>query len=218
MFERAQDGTVFLDEITEMPLSLQSTLLRVLRAERLRRVGGSRELQTNARVIAATNRDPIAAVRDGYLRDDLYYRLSACIIETPSLRVRPDDIEDIAQGIAATLGAVNGIQKALSADTLAALKSHPLPGNVRALKNLITRAYYMTDEVVIYAKDLELPTSGLESTDKDRMLIQVGMTVREVERTLIEATLTEIRNKRRAAQTLGISLKTLYNRLTEYHR
>ena len=221
VFERAHGGTLFLDEITEMPLEMQTRLLRVLEIGRFYRVGGTQEINTDFRVIAATNREVIEAVRDRRLREDVMYRLAVFPIRVPALRDRIDDSLLLARHFLRALNERGGAQKQLSAGSLDALRRHSWPGNVRELKNAVERAYILADDVVDLAPNilprLDSPASG--DGDSDGVLLAVGSRLDEAERSLIEATLEHFDgNKRRTAEVLGCSLKTLYNKLHRYAR
>lgn len=211
-FERAQDGTLFLDEITEMPIEMQTHLLRAMETAKVLRVGGEKEIPVNARLIAATNRDPAEAIRDGTLREDLYYRLQVFPICLPPLAARSGDIALLAQRFLDELNAKHDMKKTLSKDGLAQLESHSWPGNVRELKHTMHRAFIMADnDVVTFPKNFDQPMGG------DIEGLRVGRSIADVERDLINATLEQLGgDKKAAAATLGISLKTLYNRLKEY--
>ena len=221
VFERAHGGTLFLDEITEMPLEMQTRLLRVLEIGRFYRVGGTQEINTDFRVIAATNREVIEAVRDRRLREDVMYRLAVFPIRVPALRDRIDDSLLLARHFLRALNERGGAQKQLSAGSLDALRRHSWPGNVRELKNAVERAYILADDVVDLAPNilprLDSPASG--DGDSDGVLLAVGSRLDEAERSLIEATLEHFDgNKRRTAEVLGCSLKTLYTKLHRYAR
>ena len=140
-----QGGTLLLDEVTEMPLDMQTRLLRVLETRKFYRVGASTEFTSDVRVIAATNRCPLQAVQSGQLREDLLYRLAVFPIEMPPLRNRGDDVELLAEHFLAELNAQAGTQKRLSALARMTLKQHSWPGNVRELKNCIERAFILGD-------------------------------------------------------------------------
>ncbi|MFC4158470.1 sigma-54 interaction domain-containing protein [Chitinimonas lacunae] len=215
-FERAEGGTLFLDEITEMPLEMQVRLLRVLETGRFTRVGGDREITCDVRVVAATNREPLQAVQDGHLREDVLYRLAVFPIELPPLRDRDDDIGLLARRFLANLNAQYGTSKQFADDVEARLREHDWPGNVRELKNCIQRAYIMAEDVVeIDTLDALRPLK--RAVSKQTLAFEVGISIEEAERKIIFATLDRYQgNKRRAAQVLGVSLKTLYNRLNEY--
>ncbi len=228
VFERAHGGTLLLDEITEMPLDMQTRLLRVLESRKFFRVGASTEYSSDVRVIAATNRCPLTAVKNGLLRQDLLYRLAVFPIELPPLRSRGDDVELLADRFLAELNAQAGTQKRLSALARMTLKQHSWPGNVRELKNCIERAFILGDDnlelaPLIQSSNVHLaaPETGApQPSDRVRLDIRVGSRIHDMERSLIEATLEYFKgNKRRAADALGCSLKTLYNKLNGYsHR
>jgi DNA-binding NtrC family response regulator len=212
-FERAEGGTLFLDEITEMPLEMQVRLLRVLETGRFVRVGGDGEIRTNVRVLAATNRDALDAVRDGRLREDLMYRLAVFPIALPPLRERDGDTELLAEHFLQNLNVEGGLSKRFSRAALTTIRAYHWPGNVRELKNAVHRAFIMAEEFV------ELDLSGLAcpAVEGECLRMPVGTSLAEMERQAIFATLDHCRgNKRRAAEMLGVSLKTLYNRLTAY--
>lgn len=214
-FERAQGGTLFLDEITEMPVDLQVRLLRVLETGRLTRVGGDREIECNVRVLAATNLDPMEAVRDNRLRADLLYRLAVFPIVVPPLRERDDDVILLAHQFLEELNAQYGTTKRFALGTEEKLCTHAWPGNVRELKNCIQRAYIMADNVITI--DTLAPLEQNSRPTRDVMQFEIGTPLDQVEQQLIIATLDRFRgNKRRAAKALGVSLKTIYNRLNEY--
>lgn len=225
LFEQADGGTILLDEITEMPVDLQTRLLRVLETQRIRRVGGNLEQAVNCRVIAATNRDPLASVSKGQLRGDLYYRLATFIIRVPPLRDRPGDVAILSQFFLDNLNRRFNREVRLDDDALEALSALPWPGNVRQLRNVIEHAFIMTDAPVIRLAALPPHLLGRTSSDPceqqgdGRVTIPVGTTVAEAEQQLIQATLAHFAgDKDRAAETLGMSLRTLYNRLKLYRR
>jgi DNA-binding NtrC family response regulator len=147
-FERARGGTLFLDEITEMSPEMQVRLLRVLETGKFARIGGDRDLAADVRVLAATNREPAAAVRDGVLREDLMYRLAVFPLHLPPLRDREDDAELLAEHFLQDLNASADTQKRLSRAAIEAIRRHAWPGNVRELRNAIHRAFILADDVV----------------------------------------------------------------------
>ena len=215
-FERANGGTLFLDEITEMPVELQVKLLRVLESGTIQRVGSGRETEVDVRVIAATNRDPDQAVADGKLREDLLYRLQVFPLHLPPLRERTGDAELLAKQFLEEINQTEGSAKIFASGALGTLKAYHWPGNVRELKNIIHRAYIMADDV-IDANCLPLETERTKGVTGPFLQVRVGSTIADVEHRLIMATLQQCGgNRERAAETLGISLKTLYNRLREY--
>jgi DNA-binding NtrC family response regulator len=219
VFERAQGGTLLLDEVTEMPLDMQTRLLRVLVTRKYYRVGASAEFTCDVRVIAATNRCPLQAVQNGQLREDLLYRLAVFPVDMPPLRERGDDVQLLAEHFLAELNAQGRTQKRLSALARMTLKQHAWPGNVRELKNCIERAFILGDTVLELAPLIQSVAArdGDQANDAKRLNIRVGSRIYDMERSLIEATLDYFKgNKRRAADALGCSLKTLYNKLNGY--
>jgi len=222
VFERANGGTLLLDEITDMPLDLQSRLLRVLETKQLNRVGGSTDLPVDVRVIASTNQVPSRAYEQGRLREDIYYRLAVVSIHLPPLRERGEDILVLAEFFLGELNLRNGTRKRLSAELRDRFMKHRWPGNVRELRNAVERAYILCDGE-LNLSDQEMPTlhGGAEGTPGagEAIQVNVGTTLEEIERTLILATLRHFEgDKRRAADVLGCSLKTLYNKLHVYRR
>ena len=223
-FERANGGTLFLDEITEMPVDMQVRLLRVLEAGRFSRIGGDQEIATDVRVIAASNRDLRAAVVAGKLREDLMYRLCVIPVSVPALRERGGDALLLAEMFLDRLNEQNGTTKTLSAEAHQRIGSYRWPGNVRELKNVIHRAYVMSDDEVevdtggdITAAVAPAAAARAETSGENEVTIQVGTSLELAERALIMATLRSLDgSKSKAAQVLGISLKTLYNRLHAY--
>jgi DNA-binding NtrC family response regulator len=214
-FERANRGTLFLDEVTEMPIELQVKLLRVLETGSVTRIGGSELLKVDVRVIAATNRQPEEAVAQGKLREDLLYRLNVFPIELPPLRERGEDIELLAEHFLALLNKGDGTSKHWSPEALERLRQHNWPGNVRELRNVVQRAFILAEDE-IGPETLPL-ARGLDERHHASLSIRVGMSIAEAERRLILATLDGCAgDKKRAAETLKISLKTLYNRINEY--
>ncbi|HLW26022.1 MAG TPA: sigma-54 dependent transcriptional regulator [Steroidobacteraceae bacterium] len=218
VFERANGGTLLLDEITEMPLDMQTRLLRVLETRRFYRVGANLELSTDVRVIAATNRCPLQAVQSGQLREDLLYRLAVFPIDMPPLRNRGNDVELLSEHFLGELNAQAGTEKRFSALSRMTLRQHTWPGNVRELRNCIERAFILADQTLELAPLIQTSASkGESSSERGRLDIRVGTRIYDMERSLIEATLDHFQgNKRRAADALGCSLKTLYNKLNGY--
>jgi two-component system, NtrC family, response regulator HydG len=222
VFERTRGGTLLLDEITEMPLDLQSRLLRVLETKRLSRVGGSSDLEVDVRVLASTNRSPAQAFAEGRLREDIYYRLAVVMVQLPPLRERGEDILVLAEFFLTELNLRNGTRKRLSEDLRARFLRHRWPGNVRELRNAVERAYILCDgELDLDEQEmpsLRQPQEG-ENGGSDVIQMPIGATLEEIERTFILATLKHFEgDKRRAADVLGCSLKTLYNKLHAYQR
>jgi transcriptional regulator with PAS, ATPase and Fis domain len=219
---QADGGTLFLDEITEMPLETQPPLLRFLETRRYFRVGGTRELSTDVRIIAATNRTPASAVKENRLREDLYYRLAAFPIELPPLRERGDDVVELAGFFLERLNDRAGTAKRFTAGSLDAARRHSWPGNVRELKHAVEYAFILGDAMVDLCAALG-PSADLTigarhvGDDGDILCVRIGSRLSEVERWLVEATLRHFDgNKRRTADVLGCSVKTLYNKLNRY--
>jgi DNA-binding NtrC family response regulator len=214
-FERSHMGTLFLDEISEMPIELQVKLLRVLETGELMRIGGDQSVEVDVRVIAATNRDPQKAVQEGKLREDLLYRLQVFPIHMPPLNERGDDVQLLADYFLGQLNERQGAAKAFTEDAMERFRGHSWPGNVRELKNVIHRAFIMADQEITprcLPRELGGDAGSIRSLN-----FQVGASIEEVERRLITATLeAHGGNKRKTAEVLGVSLKTLYNRLNAY--
>jgi DNA-binding NtrC family response regulator len=215
-FERACGGTLFLDEITEMPPALQTKLLRVLESKTFLRVGGERPIVTDVRIIAATNRPVANTLREGLLREDLYYRLSVFPVTVPPLREREGDVTLLARYFLQRLNEPRQTRKRLTESSIRQLEAHQWPGNVRELRNVVERAF------ILAAADIDVGLLDMESGESSRLRLDkpfaIGASVGDMERRLILATLDHFDgDKRRAAQVLGVSLKTLYNRLHAYH-
>nr|WP_230965178.1 sigma-54 dependent transcriptional regulator [Burkholderia pseudomultivorans] len=211
-FEAARGGTLLLDEIAEMPPALQVKLLRAIESNAIVRVGGTESIPLDVRIVSATRHNPAEAVRDGRLREDLFYRLAVFALYVPPLRQRDGDVETIAHEYVETLNARHRSHKRLTDAAIAALRAYSWPGNVRELHNTIERAYILADEGI----DVTLPKQALpaELTRDDAMSLPLGATLHHAQQRFIAATLRHFDgNKPRAAKALGISLKTLYNRL-----
>ena len=215
VFELAHRGTLFLDEIAEMVPATQVKLLRVLQERTFRRLGGRQEQSVDVRVIAATNVNPGNAVRDGKLREDLYYRLNVFAVEIPPLRSRRDDIPLLVQTFLAEFNRINGKNvRAVDQDAMYVLEHYPWPGNIRELRNVIERATILAESEFIELKHLPPTLVAKGEETLPTLTIAPGTTVDEAERRLILMTLEHTRNnKTRAAEVLGISLKTLHNKL-----
>jgi DNA-binding NtrC family response regulator len=215
-FELAHGGTVFLDEIGEMPALLQAKLLRALEERAFRRVGGSQEVQVDVRVIAATNRDLEEARRTGALREDLYYRLNVFHLHLAPLRERGDDKLALAQRFAVFFAHREGKPVVgLDDATRFLIMRYAWPGNVRELRNAMERAVIVASGELIAPENLPPAVRGGPSGNDPVVL--AGMTVDEVERRLIFLTLEKTEgNKTRAAKMLAVSLKTLHNKLRRY--
>lgn len=222
-FELADGGTLFLDEITEMPIALQAKLLRALQESVIERLGSNRPLAVDIRVLAATNRDPLEAVKAGTLREDLYYRLNVFRIDLPPLRERKQDIALLAAHVLHTR------QIQLAPATLDALTQYAWPGNVRELVNVLERAAIMSRGHTIEPQHLpnDIRTSGvadvhvsasmLSATDAETPIPALPDAVEALERELIKAALSRTQgNKSKAARLLGISERSLWYKLGTY--
>jgi transcriptional regulator with PAS, ATPase and Fis domain len=218
LFVEADGGTLFLDEIAEMPLALQPKLLRVLQDGEVRPLGTNKVERVDVRVIAATNRDLAAHLREGHLREDLYYRLNVVQIHLPPLRARSEDVLPLAAHFLARSATRAG--KSLRGFAESAKKiilAYPFPGNVRELENMVERAVALAEGDLIGPDDL--PPIMRERRSQDRMATAVaqGLTLDQLEREYIERVLdAEGGNKTRAALRLGLDRKTLYRKLEEY--
>ena len=215
VFELAHRGTLFLDEIAEMMPATQVKLLRVLQERTFRRLGGRQEQTVDVRVIAATNLDPAEALRNGKLREDLFYRLNVFSIELPPLRHRKEDIPLLVQTFLNEFNRVNAKNvRAVDQEAMHVLENYPWPGNIRELRNVIERATILADSDFIEHKHLPPTLVARGEETLPTLTIAPGTTVDEAERRLIMMTLEHTRNnKTRAAEVLGISLKTLHNKL-----
>jgi two-component system, NtrC family, response regulator AtoC len=217
-FELADGGTLFLDEIGETPPSVQVKLLRALQDRAFERVGGSETLHADVRLVAATNRDLAAEVRAGRFREDLFYRLSVVRIRMPPLRERPEDIPLLVETFLHELNREHGRKvTGVTRGVLDRLLRYPWPGNVRELKNAIEgMVVFAEGRRALDVSDLPALIQEVESPS-EQLQIAVGMTVEELEKRLIAATLRATRfDKPRAAATLGIGLRTLYRKVQRY--
>jgi Nif-specific regulatory protein len=245
-FEMADGGTLFLDEIGDISMPTQVKLLRVLQEKEFERVGGSETIRVNVRIVAATNRDLEAAMRDGEFREDLFYRLNVITIHLPPLRERPDDIPRLVQHFIEKYSQETGKRiQGISPEAMTMLKRHSWRGNIRELENSIERAVILTNDPVIEPGDLLLKTggNGISSPEKDVEKSPVtvapseeiqksagariaegsapelppGLSLREIERRHIEATLASCDwNQSKAATILGIDRKTLRTKIRDY--
>jgi len=215
LFRQAEDGTLLLDEISEMPIDTQSKLLRVLQDQEVRPVGGKTSYKTNCRVIASTNRKPEDAFRDGKLREDLYYRISAISVHLPPLRERREDIMPLANAFLKRFSSqANRTINGFSPGAVERLTAFEWPGNVRQLQNEVQRAVLLSEGDMVEAADISvtaIKTPGVESQDTNFTLLE------GVERNAIIQMLKETGgNKLEAAKRLGIGRQTLYNKIKAY--
>lgn len=219
VFEQANEGTLFLDEVTEMPLDTQPNLLRVLETGRVVRVGGVNDFEVNCRVISATNRDAEDLAKNNILREDLYFRLAVFPIAIPPLRERTGDVPLLSKAFIDQLNDENETNFVLSKKQLDILSAYDWPGNVRELRHFLHRACIMSDPTsdhVDLPNDLRSPFTKKVAVKNQ---IKAGQTIDDIEKQLIIATLDQLAgDKPKAAEMLGISLKTLYNRLSKYEQ
>jgi DNA-binding NtrC family response regulator len=218
-FELADRGTIFLDEIAEISPAFQAKYLRVVQDGMVRRVGGRADIRVDVRILSATNKDPIRAIREGSFRDDLYYRLNVFTIQVPPLRERPEDIPLLAEAFVKEFSAKYG-KPVLGIDDagLAKMAEHAWPGNVRELRNCVERAVVAATGRTIGADLLAYDASRPAGGGRPHLVtVELGTTIDDIERELILRTLAGVHNnKTRAAQILKISLKTLHNKLNRY--
>src|SRR5256886_9749126 len=221
-FELADGGTLFLDEVAEMQPGTQAKFLRVLQEGQFRRLGAKAEIRVNVRVVAATNKEPAKALQDGTLREDLYYRLNVFAIALPPLRDRLEDLGDLAQAFVGEFNDRHGRNVRARAERAPALlRPHPGPGNVTELRNVIERAVIVCSGDLVRTEHLPplgAPIEPVTAATEADLVLPVGTTVEDAERDLILRTLKQTGgNKTRAAEILGISLKTLHNKLHKYN-
>lgn len=220
-FELADGGTLLLDEIGEMPAPTQAKLLRVLEDGKIRRLGSKTETTVNVRVLAATNREPEQAVTKGDLRQDLFFRLNVFRIQLPALREHREDLPALTEQLLVDLSAKHGKPvRGVTPEVMSLMQNYSWPGNVRELRNVLERALIVCDRDVITRQHLP-PDFGhagatMAASQLSALKFPVGTTVEAAERELIQQTLAATNNKTRAAELLGISLKTLHNKLKEY--
>jgi len=214
-FELAHGGTLFLDEVGELPQSLQAKLLRVLQERAFERVGGTRTISVDVRILAATNRDLAKALKGGQFREDLYYRLNVVPILVPPLRRRPEDILPLAAHFLQRFGARYGkVVPGLSPEAAALLRRYSWPGNVRELEHAIERAVILWERGVIRPEELAVDLMAVAS---DGLPDQELMTLEELEREYIRRVLRRVRgHKSQAARILGINRKTLLEKRKRY--
>ncbi len=224
LFEVATDGTIFLDEIAEMPLSLQAKMLRVIQEKKVRRIGGSKEIPINVRIITATNKNLAEMVDKQLFREDLYYRISVFPIYTPPLRERKDDIPLLVEHFLFHLNSrLEKNWQSLSPEAVEKLRQHNWPGNIRELKNVIERAAILSAtpmieaEFILFGKEVGKAIQGTKAEEaEDLGTISLPALVERVEKQYIAAALKQTRSKRQAARLLGLTHTALLNRMKKY--
>jgi len=216
-FEQANGGTLFLDEIAEMPMALQPKLLRILEDGMVRRLGGTKEIPFDVRVLAATNRPPSVAVEEGLFREDLFYRLNVFELVVPPLRDRLDDLPLLTQHFLRDFNRKHGMDVAgLRDETRALLEQYPWPGNVRELRNVLERAVIVSRSGWIEPSHLP-PYFRSPRGAGPTLQVPVGISAADAEKALILRTLDHVgNNKAEAARRLGIDVKTVRNKLKTY--
>ena len=217
-FELAHNGTLLLDEVTEMNLPLQAKLLRVLQEHEVDKVGGRAPIPVDVRVVATTNRDIKKRIQENQFREDLYYRLNVIPLKLIPLRDRVDDIRPLAEHfIKKHSKDLNKNISSIANETIALLKKYRWPGNVRELENMIERATLMCQEDTLLPSHLFFDEEEIQSKKDARPLTTFRGTIHNMEKELIIQTLEEVKgNKTRAAENLGISIRTLRNKLAYY--
>ncbi len=223
-FELAEGGTLLLDEIGDMPLNTQAKLLRVLEDSRVRRLGGRTEMLVDVRVVASTNKDLGEAIKQNQFREDLYYRLNVFEIQLPALRQRLEDVPVLARALLEELNRKHATQVTeISGEAMELLKAHRWPGNVREMRNALERAVILAGEGTVEARHLPRTVAPAREVERaaganpDVLVLTVGTSIDDAERALVRRTLILTKgNKTRAAEVLGISLKTLFNKLKGY--
>lgn len=219
IFEEANLGTVFLDEIGEMPLDLQAKLLRVLESGEFLKVGDNKPIKTDVRIIAATNRDLETEIEKGNFREDLYYRINIFQIKLPSLRERVADIELLVQFFLKSFSLKTGKNiSSISPDYLKALKNHPWKGNIRELRNVIERSVILTDSSELEIGSLPLDISVYNNEiDSSQTKMMSAFSMASAEKMQIQKVLNHTKgNKAEAARLLEIGIATLYRKVEEY--
>jgi DNA-binding NtrC family response regulator len=219
-FEEADGGTLFLDEIGELPVDLQAKLLRALESGEIKRVGASKPSHVDVRVVAATNRDLLAASRDGRFREDLYYRLCVVPLHLPPLRSRRSDVLGLAEHFL-RMYSPRGQTVRLTPAAMERLQQHAWPGNIRELRNVVHRALLLRKGDAIDATDITFDQEVNRETGVSVPELPPGMTLEQMllklERQIVEAALRRCNNNReRVARELGVARSTLFKRLKEW--
>ncbi len=217
-FELADQGTILLDEIGDMPIELQVKLLRVLQEQEIERVGGKQPRRINVRVLCASAKNLAGLVKEGRFREDLYYRLQVIPIMVPPLRERKEDIPELSSYFLRKFGRERGLDFALTGEAAAALDSYDYPGNVRELRNLLERVTVLAPAPRIQLWDLPLELRGLSADRHEEDDINLAAAVASAEkRCILKALQASGGNKTGAAEILGISRKNLWEKMKQYN-
>ena len=217
-FELADGGTLFLDEVADLSPVTQPKILRVLQEGEFERVGGTKTLRVDVRIVAATNQDLAALVRDKRFRDDLYYRLNVITITAPPLRERREDVRVLAEHFLRVYAAKNNrrLQEGLSEEALRRLEAHPWPGNVRELENVIERAVVLARGARVEVTDLPESVAGATPLPEGTITFKIGTPLAEIEQVVLDQTLRATKgNKTLTARILGIDPKTVFRKLKQ---
>lgn len=223
LFETANSGTIFLDEIGSIPMNMQMKLLRVLQEKEIRQVGGTEDIKIDVRVVAATNEDLVRKIAEHSFREDLYYRLSVIPIELPALSQRSEDIPLLVNHFVNIFNTENGRQVEISTKAVKLLKQHTWPGNVRELENAIKRAATLSEDSRLEPDDfpglseLRSTTSATDSSNiKNEGRLSLKDYIKNIEVSYLKAVVTECNDdKELAAKKLGVSLATLYRKIND---
>lgn len=214
-FEQAHKSSFLLDEISEMPMILQSKILRVIQESEVQRLGAGQSQKIDVRIIATTNKELLQQVKKQEFREDLYFRLNVIPLNIPPLRSRPKDIEMLSYLFVELCAAENGLKKPiLTSSAILKLKSYLWPGNVRELKNTIERSVLLSQSDQISEDQILIINEAVQAEEH---ILQTGLSIAEAEKRLILKTLEHtLQNRTKAAEILGISIRTLRNKLNEY--
>ncbi len=216
-FELADQGTILLDEVGDMPLALQVKLLRVLQEQEIERVGGKAPIKIDVRVLCATTKNLAEEVRKGTFREDLYYRLQVIPIVVPTLRERKDDIVELTNFFLEKFGEERGLTFTLTRDASQAIKNYPFPGNIRELRNILERMTVLAPAPEVQIWDLPIEIRGIKEETVEKGDVNLAAAVAAAERKCIrEALVKTSGNKTEAAEMLGISRKNLWEKMKQY--
>jgi two-component system response regulator AtoC len=215
-FEMADGGTLLLDEIADLPLTLQPKLLRALQEHEFERVGGTRTIQVDVRIICSTGKDLLAEVKEGVFREDLFYRLRVIPIKIPPLRSRKEDIPELIKHFLHEFSLKRGLPMSISKEAMDCLLEYNYPGNVRELKNIIERASILASEPLIRLADLPSDLSRRDDEEEHNSLNLSEAVARAEKDTILKALVRAANSRTKAAELLGISRKNLWEKMKSY--